>query len=148
MKFTVSLGTIISGSHRPEDLIPAFTGELKRLDVEGNHKALIQDAEGLEAFDTEEAGEVLDALFDSLDAFAPSFCYFGAIDGDGADFGFWFDRASFEEAQYCNEVATGSDLAEAKQRATSMEADYLAVVSDHGNLELYDINENLLLSLV
>ena len=37
----------------------------------------------------EQASEDTDLLFDILDAIAPEGCYFGALEGDGACYGFW-----------------------------------------------------------
>ena len=42
-----------------------------------------------EWWDSEEAIMLLDALFDTLDAYSPEDYYFGAHPGDGSDFGFW-----------------------------------------------------------
>jgi hypothetical protein len=46
-------------------------------------------AEGLDFSDYEEAYDLLDELFDALNEFAPEGVYFGALEGDGSDFGFW-----------------------------------------------------------
>lgn len=37
----------------------------------------------------EQASDDTDELFDSLDAVSPDGCYFGALEGDGACYGFW-----------------------------------------------------------
>jgi len=59
-----TIGTVIHGTLRPQDLIPAFSDELCRVDPK------------------------TDLLF-ALNDRAPLGCYFGAHWGDGADFGYW-----------------------------------------------------------
>jgi hypothetical protein len=94
-----SIGSISSGTMRNEDLIPTFAWELNHLLKKqakrfkrAEYRKLIREAEKIEkeeAFDTEEAGYTLEGLFEALEAFAPPLCYFGANEGDGADYGFW-----------------------------------------------------------
>lgn len=85
------IGTVSYGTLRPEDLIPAFFYELEALAPD---KALaLFNAHGCidanDGYDTEDADYLLEDLFEALDDLAPEGCYFGAIEGDGADFGFW-----------------------------------------------------------
>lgn len=42
-----------------------------------------------EWWDTMEAIDFLNELYDLLNEHAPDGCYFGAHEGDGSDFGFW-----------------------------------------------------------
>ena len=88
---TPELGTIIHATMRPEDLIPAFMDALK----EYNPERLIHfditevtNEEWIEA-NPEEAGWVLEDLFNYLEEAVPEGYYFGAHEGDGSDFGFW-----------------------------------------------------------
>jgi hypothetical protein len=86
-------GSVISGTTRPQDLIPRYM-ELAR-QVEPN--AYMYDAvpafamkdEDSTWWDTDECQEILAHLEDTLDDHAPEGCYFGAHPGDGSDFGFW-----------------------------------------------------------
>lgn len=90
-------GTLVHGTHRPQDLIPAFLGKLNELAparaaaIEAQYPVTIADPEadyflGADALVTE--------LFDALDELAPEGWYFGAIEGDGSDFGFWQSEES------------------------------------------------------
>lgn len=83
------IGTISHGTMRPEDLIPAFASELENLDDLNEYKDLIKEANEFSDWDSEDAIWLLDSLFDALDDYAPADCYFGANEGDGADYGFW-----------------------------------------------------------
>lgn len=103
-------GSVISGTHRNEDLIPAFIDALsERLDTlslscpEGweleysqeygrvqEHLGEIErrmEQEGY--FEGDDAAWDLEWLFNELNALAPEGTYFGAHPGDGSDFGFW-----------------------------------------------------------
>jgi hypothetical protein len=80
----IKVGTVSYGTLRPEDLIPVFVNELRRL----GHAATHFDAEWL-VENPEDAAWLLADLFDALNDVAPDGTYFGAHEGDGADFGFW-----------------------------------------------------------
>ena len=93
------VGTIISGTLRSQDLLPAFLDALRELHVEayiqvttcspwGCPPSHAQEDEEAEWWG-EEADWVLQSLTDALNECAPDGCYFGAHWGDGADFGFW-----------------------------------------------------------
>jgi hypothetical protein len=91
-----SIGSISSGTMRNEDLIPDFAWELDHLLKKqvkrfkrAEYRKLIREAEKIGDYESEEAGYTLEALFEALEAFAPPLCYFGANEGDGADYGFW-----------------------------------------------------------
>lgn len=109
------IGTIIHGTHRPEDLIPAFiaaldarketlslqgklrSGEFGRLDDRlGEIERRMEGGE--DYFLSEDAMWDLEWLFDALNEFAPEGTRFGAHEFDGADFGFWPVEDEFEGA--------------------------------------------------
>jgi len=115
MPRTVPMGSVSSGTHRNEDLIPAFADmldslkEARSLDsdyVAGNELGAAQEFARIDMvlaeiehhqqadgyYDSEEAGGDLDLLFEELNNFAPPCSYFGAHPGDGADFGFWLSE--------------------------------------------------------
>ena len=121
-------GTVIHGTTHPNDLIPAFIDCLREMRgaVPQEIRAELRRLNG--NYVTDEATEFLDYLFDVLNAYAPRHGYFGATEGDGADFGFWLG----EELDY--DIRKVSDLSE-------IPGDYVgevAVINDHGNITLYD----------
>jgi len=105
----MELGTVSHGTLRNEDLIPAFVSALDGLREEATFAdgadspmavaryareddvlGAIEDRLDTDGYyDSEVAGWDLDDLFDLLNDRCPEGVYFGAIDGDGSDFGFW-----------------------------------------------------------
>jgi len=103
------LGTVISGTLRPEDLVPAFVDALDeviedstfepgadapcRVARVGNLQSALGSLERrmgeADYYESEASQWDLDWLFEQLGEFAPEGTYFGAHWGDGADFGFW-----------------------------------------------------------
>lgn len=132
-----SVGSIISGTMRAEDLIPEFAWELDYLLKQqprsfkrAEHRALIREANKITDFASEEAGWTLEALFEALNEFAPPYFRFGAHEGDGADYGFWpsedalahsFDGLKVNDVSYIPKDYRGEVLE----------------INDHGNMTLY-----------
>lgn len=99
---TATFGSISSGTMRAEDLIPAFSDALIELDDDYTYGTLIAKSKAWitvanmpamnddpgEAF-ADAGQEILTELFDALNEAAPDYGYFGAFEGDGADYGFW-----------------------------------------------------------
>jgi len=135
----VRLGTVIHGTLRTEHLILAFLEELEAIDRDRADSFWERiPAEAFEDLDhiwwqTDEAMWMLEELFDILNEYAPPFCYFGALEGDGSDFGFWIDRYAFEEAVENGEVLKVSELPDNAPEGY----EYVAVVDDHGGVTLY-----------
>ena len=95
-------GTISHGTLRTEDLLEAFAGELQHhiarnaerwcSDEGRRERDRLMDligAAGEVDPDSEDAQEILEAIVDELQVFAPDGHYFGAHPGDGSDFGYW-----------------------------------------------------------
>lgn len=94
------MSSIISGTHRPQDLIPAFLDAVEDLAPE-EYAALrltpfpCPPAYALEDEDSDWwdgpdcAWFLNEELWNILDSVAPDGHYFGAHPGDGSDFGFW-----------------------------------------------------------
>jgi hypothetical protein len=96
---TITGGTLIQGTLRPEDLIPAFQSELAEVDPAGYAKLLVKwgpDLQRRKVTPTwierhpEEASELVGDLADALsEAASAQGYYFGPHEGDGADWGYW-----------------------------------------------------------
>ena len=118
------LGSISTGTLKPEDLAPVFIEELFSRGV---------DAGGVP--------EDMDELYEALNDVCPPFVYFGAHPGDGADFGFWPDMEPLEDeikgsGEYVNDEWLLRD------------AGLIVDINDHGNITVMDMERNVLWSVV
>ena len=126
-KINYPIGSVSSGTMRPEDLIPAFCSELEYrakhdtwipAKVRRAHLAAVRDinasmqthgeTDGYDAkgeyhydagdyYESEDAESDLESLFDALEAYAGPYFYFGAHPGDGADYGYWLSESWDED---------------------------------------------------
>lgn len=158
------IGTISHATLRNEDLLEAFSDELERLgkldaveqnspenagvngtfpgfaqwlDAQNHRDKLIEDARTIDP-DHEDATELVLELMDALNEYAPPYCYFGAIEGDGSDFGFWPCMESVEE------LPKLSDPCEVSKYA----GEDCAFVNDHGNVTVYDGSGKVIWNIV
>jgi len=87
------IGTVSHGTMRDEDLIPTFLDTLESTETRerliGEFRTVVDALDAGEDLDTEDAGYLTEALFDALGEEAPAGAYFGALEGDGSDYGFW-----------------------------------------------------------
>ena len=124
------IGTVSHGTMREGDLIPAFLDALQELD---EPRALELRKEWADCQSTEEECEFLnETLFDTLNEYAPPYCYFGAHPGDGSDYGFWPVEDLEQSVKDDGELVV-SDLCGVDDAT----AGYVLHVSDHGNATLY-----------
>ena len=148
----VHIGSISSGTLRPEDLLEAFSDELKRL--VGETELTKQADEILESdlldFD-HYADELVEELQRVLEELAPPFTYFGTLEGDGADFGFWPDHDAVQEAVQ-EAKANGDDDQSREAQADGYyfvpDSGLTIHVSDHGNIMVLDQQGNEIWSCV
>ena len=119
------IGTVIHGTMLNEDLIPAFFSELEEIDpVLANDLHRRFDAD-LSANDVDASLECLCELMDGIQACCPTGIYFGANEGDGSDYGYWFMEP--DDVRMVDELPSkpGKDECE------------IITVNDHGNVPLY-----------
>ena len=106
------LGSISHGTLRTQDLLPVFLETFMALG--GNVPSDLECGAYIEYlnwpnpattacddedkfWDSEDAMWDMEALTDGLNNLCPSFVYFGTLEGDGSDFGFWVDWDSMGE---------------------------------------------------
>ena len=129
------IGSVSSGTMRPQDIIPVFLETLDSLSPGDCEKVLGNMSRGLPENDEDpfwnddEMQFFISDIFDALNEHAPAFCYFGANEGDGACYGFWpmFDIMNEDQ------VLKVSDLSEIPEGYN----DYVLLVNNHGNATLY-----------
>ena len=153
------LGSISHGTLRTQDLLPVFLETLTALggdvpsDLEcGAHiEYLNWPGPGTTACDeddkfwsSEEAMWDMEALTDGLNNLCPPFVYFGTLEGDGSDFGFWVDRDALDEALTRHDVPNPD-----RDGCQVLEDEGVIIqVSDHGNVTAMDMERNVLWSVV
>ena len=93
--------SVIRATLRPQDLIPAFLHVIKETPeyvqiIQSNipELSIIFDPTPFNDNDERWGDEYIhyflnETLFDVLNLYAPEGYYFGAIEGDGSDFGYW-----------------------------------------------------------
>jgi hypothetical protein len=144
------LGSISHGTLRLKDLIPVFIDTIHRLttpdmptvsiDWIGADARLFDD----DFFTSDDADQTMVELVEVLNELCPPFVYFGTLEGDGADFGFWPDmpRITEEMRNYPENYDTTSG------EVTLTDDNVIVQVSDHGNVTLMDMERNVIWSVV
>jgi hypothetical protein len=143
---TLSIGSVSHGTLRPEDLAPAFLSAAEDLPLSRADRAKVNswrsEIDDLLAVDEdsnectpetagENLNEIANELADLLGNYVPDLMYFGSRPGDGADFGVWLSE------DWDREDVTKIDAGDPRPSVASVTTDYLAEVTDHGNVTLY-----------
>jgi hypothetical protein len=145
------IGSISHGTMRTEDLIPIFVetlDDLKQAEslsdspdteryarLDNMLSEIEQRIKRGEYYGSADAFCDFEALFEALDEFPPPFCFFGAHEDDGADYGFWLSDDAIQDAIHDGEIVkvdAGDEWLE------DVSADYVLEVNDHGNMTLFD----------
>jgi hypothetical protein len=139
---TATVGSVSHGTLRTIDLLRAFAFELSYLSgdyaelvncADERHEAINVDSDN----ETPEDSELVNELIDALNELAPAYCYFGAHEGDGSDFGFWPLMDAIDELPRIKNEE-GEDLPDEDH----------CYVNDHGNVTVYGADGTVLLELV
>ena len=142
MERKVTIGEVSHGTLRSEDLVDSFAWELSHNTPDGRTRfaKLLTECEEWEneTEDTdghdETGSELVNALIDALNEYAPGFTYFGANEGDGSSFGFWPDIEAVSELPHV------SDPSEVEDHLGGP----CVFVNDHGNVTVYGANGKVL----
>jgi hypothetical protein len=139
----VQIGSISSGTLRTEDLLEAFAWELSYLlDHEVHHTRSQRNLLAASASADLEANQgegdaLVDELIDALSELAPPLTYFGTLEGDGADFGFWPDWHQMLDERSINEGINGNARLMVDGKEWLPESELWLEVNDHGNVTVY-----------
>lgn len=132
-----TFGSMSSGTMRPEDLIPVFGEALEWLanGTNPDHAALAEQASDYDreliTEETQDEDDLLHELFEALQEYAPAYAYFGASEGDGADYGYWLSPDFEHEFE-------GAKISDPAELDSLPDVDREALfVNDHGNMTLY-----------
>jgi hypothetical protein len=152
MTKTLDVGSYSHGTLREVDLAEVLADMLREVEHDDSELLALLDSIAAEN-EEDDASEVIMDAMDALQEYAPPFCCVGMHEGDGSDLGVWFEHDSFEEACRNGDVLKIGDSSELDDMAKEdiVSYDYIAVVSDHGNVSLYSIRVTLgdeVLSLV
>ena len=94
------VGTVIQGTLRSQDLLPAFLEELSKRDPIGYDQwamasfgiipsYVTDEGDDSDWWTSEDCNNTLEQAFEALEMCAPDGYYFGAHEGDRSDFGYW-----------------------------------------------------------
>ena len=131
------LGSISTGTLRTEDLLAAFHSTIA---ASGTPPALAEDGY-IDGGARYSDGELLEVYTEQLESLCPPFVYFGTLEGDGADFGFWPDIETIQEIVNIAEC-------DASQGISCPDDGVIVQVSDHGNVTVMDMERNVIWSVV
>jgi hypothetical protein len=153
------LGSISTGTLRTQDLLPAFLETLTARggkvpdDLEcGTHIEYLNwpslDTTACDDddkfWDSEDAMWDMEALTDALQTLCPPFVYFGTLEGDGSDFGFWPDWDSIQ-----SDVIGNAEIDTDHADYMTYSVDSVSVtVYENGNVTVMDMERNVLWSVV
>lgn len=148
------LGTISSGTLRPEDVVPELLWSAEHVHMAKADRAKVRTLRSEwerctdqnnaacpvhqnEDFTCSEAHDDIWAdLLSILENYAPPYCYVGTLEGDGACIGVWMSEDAVAEGIHDGDVWTDPD----DGSKIPASAKYRLTVSDHGNMALYHRN--------
>jgi hypothetical protein len=130
---SATFGSISTATLIPSELFSAFLWEAQHIRLTQRERVAVRRIAADRVTEEETADERLQFDLEELTAIlednAPAYGYFGTLDGDGADFGFWLS----EDWQECFDGLTVSDTSEIPKGYTGE----VLHINDHGNCTLY-----------
>lgn len=142
--YYLSIGTVSHGTMRTVDLLESLSAELDSLKTSRADRSLIFEARrAIKAYykgnlDDIEGSDIVSDLFDALDAHCPDYCYFGALEGDGSDYGCWMSWDSIDMDRHDGNIVLVDSMPSYRE-LIDIGADYAIAQNDHCNVTLYGI---------
>jgi|TARA_Y100000034_G_C6858193_1_gene390278 hypothetical protein len=145
------IGTLIERTLRSEDLIPAFHGLLeelnpgnKKLNGINEFKKFINDDEIPEEH-LDNAIEYVSELIEELNYLSPAHVYFGSVEGDGSDYGYWpeleFDNCDITVTKTPSPLIHDTEFID-------NDCQVIVQQNDHGNVTVTDMKRNVIWAIV
>jgi len=149
---TLEIGSVSSGTLRPQDLLPCFLDLLTTVNRKKSKEIAqeipdeVYEDDSNEFWQSDKCQFIIDDLIVSLNENCPAYCNFETLYSDGADFGVWINWGAIKEDIYNKiilEIEDGKEFDfDVRQYSFVLE------VNDHGNSILYDRDHNILWSIV
>lgn len=141
---SLPIGSISTGTHLVHDLIPRYLDAVNSIALTKENRKVVNAIS--RRFDSTRTPqdiliEDLDTLTLLLEDSVPEHTYFGAHEGDGADFGVWVDWEGIEYAIKAGEMGRSDSLPNPGNALDWMVRHWL-IVNDHGNATLYRRSHN------
>lgn len=123
------------GTLRHEDLLPALGEALLAVAIGPDIKVAEAAKEcgdlELDECDACELDYLLNEVIDTLQEYAPPYCYVGAHESDGSLFGVWPSLDCLDDEIACGEVLSVSNSSEIPDYWQG----YVAIINERGNVE-------------
>ena len=132
MKY-LTIGSVTHGTMRREDLIPTFWDALREVMTKDDKAFLVEISSHQlvdNYYDSEDAEYDLEDLASRLDKHCPPYCYFGANEGDGSDYGCWLSMDAIQDGLKSGELMLYDKMPKGY-------TGYVVDINDHGNVTLY-----------
>ena len=140
------LGSISTGTLRTEDLLEAFASTLQQFNRTHPLLGEYLDIHANDAWDSDKAADLLnEGFFNALQEICPPFVYFGTLEGDGSDFGFWPDMETLNDAL---DPTSCLSHQQSNGEYVLQDENVMVQVSDHGNVTVMDLERNVIWSVV
>lgn len=147
---TLPMGTYANATTKTEDWINGLRWALDRTHLAKQDRAsvrrLLREYDALDREDWDQFHETADPILDELreiaDNYTPPYAYLGTLEGDGAEFGVWASIESLQDAIRDGDVWKACPRGDGYSKPGTIRldvprGDLYVVVSDHGNVSLY-----------
>jgi hypothetical protein len=98
---TLEIGTIIHGTMRVQDTMPALLSALDGIALSAKDRRKCNELQrDLDAWSSDDAEEELyETLIPLAESYVPDYCYLGSHPGDGSDLGVWPCEEIFDDTR-------------------------------------------------